>query len=267
MYVGRTRMQPWRLYQGHWHPRTPIGQDICFPPMDSWAVGLAGLLGYTGLPMLSSFPWMGSREESDMNRINWHFNKTTLAAPWWVDFGGFGPRAEARRASGTFLWSGKVMLAVAAEAVQWRWGGGGSQERVGDSTLKTAHRLGVCLGRGVRSEGTQRGAHFTPSVITSGSSSPHHRRWPSLSTRQPFLTSSPLTGKVSGPQEWLTQHHSGEEGRQSQTGSLFFMWSAVRWSFYHTLSLPSASAFALYRALRWPWPPSSRGLCDHDPFD
>lgn len=34
-------------------------------------------------------------------------------------------------------------------------GGGGSQERVGDSTLKTAQRPGVCLGRGVRSEGTQ----------------------------------------------------------------------------------------------------------------
>lgn len=28
-----------RLYQGHCHPRTPIGQDIWLPPMDSWASG------------------------------------------------------------------------------------------------------------------------------------------------------------------------------------------------------------------------------------
>lgn len=28
-----------RLYQGHCHPGTPIGQDIGFPPMDSWASG------------------------------------------------------------------------------------------------------------------------------------------------------------------------------------------------------------------------------------
>lgn len=117
----------------------------------------------------------------------------------------------------------------------------------------------VCVFRVEKQRVKGIGGESIPCQVLSGSSSPITgndlvTNWPESSLF------SPRTDKRLGPKEWLTQRHPGTGGKvrldlSLPRGSESTVSSATPWTYPN-----------LVLSTRWPWPPSSWGLCAYSPF-